>query len=197
MVTRSDPYLQTLQTAMMTKPIKRILDNIFCDLLDHYGTSFSVWCNPYQIRNQFGLILPFEDLLGVTDFYLARYNEEYLVLRSDNAEGVINWLFDGHCSSVELAFSTYGNDAEEVFCDTSNFDGVTVLLDDKTNATSYTDSYKFVPFREVYENKAYETAEVVDLLKVFYEARLYLTEAYFNQRKMLCDIAGSWKPLIR
>ena len=179
------------------KSIKSVIENIVMDVMEYDGTSLSVYCTPTNIKQSVYLTSSFSSLFGLHDFYLKTYNEEILTLKSDAVDGVFGWLLNSHCRSVEINFSTYGNQQEEHCCDTNNFSGITLCFDGDIDTTTFTNSFKFEPFNETYKNRGYEVTDVVELLKVIHEVKPYMTEDYFNKRKLLCNIAGNWKPLVK
>ena len=179
------------------KSIQNLIENIVMDIMEYDGTSLSVYGTPFNIKKSVDLTSSFSSLLGLHHFYLKTYNEEFLTLKCDAVDGVVEWLSNSHCSSVEINFSTYGNEQEEHSCNTNNFSGITLCFDGDIDTTTFTDSFKFEPFHETYKNRGYEVTDIIELLKVIHEAKPYMTEDYFNKRKLLCSIAGSWKPLIK
>jgi hypothetical protein len=179
------------------KSATSILENIVMDVMEHDNTSISVYCNPHQVSHAVNLTEGFSALLGLHNFYLKAYNEDTLTLKSDVIDGLFDWLLDGTCHSIEINFSTYGNQQEEHCCDTNNFNGIVFYFGEEFAAGTFSNSFKFEPFDEVYKNVGYDVAEVIDLLNVMNEAKSYLTRDNFAKRKLLCQIAGNWKPLLK
>ena len=179
------------------KSIKSLFENIVMDIMEYESTSFRVSCDPNNINQSVELTSSFSSLLGLHDFYLKTYNEEILTLKSDAVDGVFGWLLSSHCRSFEINFSTYGNQQEEHCCDTNNFSGISLCFDSDIDAAAIGSNFKFEPFKDIYKDRGYDVSEVVDLLKVIREVKPYMTEEYFNKRKLLCNIAGNWKPLIK
>jgi hypothetical protein len=152
----------------LEKSIKRVLETIVMDVMEYDNTSLGVYCTPYKINHAINLTDSFNSLLGLHDFYLKTYNEEILTLKSDAVDGVFGWLLNSHCRSIEINFSTYGNQQEEHCCDTNNFSGITLCFDGDIDTTTFTNSFKFEPFNETYKNRGYEVTDVVELLKVIH-----------------------------
>ena len=179
------------------KSINSVLEKIIMDIMEYDGTSLSVYCNHDNINKSVALTSSFDTLLGLKDFYLKTYNDEFLTLKTENVDGLFNWLLDGTCGSFEIHFSTYKNQQEEHCCDTNNLSGISLCFDSNANVAPTESSYKFEPLKEVYKDRGYEVSAVVELLTVLCAVKPYMTEEYFNKRKLLCNIAGNWKPLIR
>ena len=179
------------------KSLNSVLEKIIMDIMEYDGTSLSVYCNHDNINKSVALTSSFDTLLGLKDFYLKTYNEEFLTLKSDNVDGVFDWLLDNTCRSFEIHFSTHGSQQEEHCCDTNNLSGISLCFDSDANVAPTVSSFKFEPLKDVYKDRGYETSAVVELLKVLCVVKPYMTEEYFNTRRLLCNIAGNWKPLIK
>jgi len=78
------------------------------------------------MNHTINLTSSFNSLLGLHDFYLKTYNEEFLTLKSDAVDGVCGWLLNSNCHSVKINFSTYGNQQEEHCCDANNFSDISL-----------------------------------------------------------------------